>query len=108
VLLPTAIYVNAYTALVCLCDVSAVNLLLLSFVTCHISSRCRYLFIKEVAEATNPDDVIIVTSSLTKDMNCSEDLYRYITVYVYITVLHIASGIAVVPNHVQQIRMSFQ
>jgi coatomer protein complex subunit gamma len=37
---------------------------------------CRYLFIKEVAEATNPDDVIIVTSSLTKDMNSAEDLYR--------------------------------
>eukprot|EP00611_Tribonema_gayanum_P013774 TRINITY_DN24994_c0_g1_i2.p1 TRINITY_DN24994_c0_g1~~TRINITY_DN24994_c0_g1_i2.p1 ORF type:complete len:854 (-),score=272.22 TRINITY_DN24994_c0_g1_i2:124-2685(-) len=35
-----------------------------------------YLFIKEVAEATNPNDVIIVTSSLTKDMNSSEDLYR--------------------------------
>jgi coatomer protein complex subunit gamma len=38
--------------------------------------RMMYLFIKEVAEATNPDDVIIVTSSLTKDMNCPEDLYR--------------------------------
>ena len=35
-----------------------------------------YLFIKEVAEACNPDDVIIVTSSLTKDMNSDVDLYR--------------------------------
>lgn len=35
-----------------------------------------YLFIKEVAETCNPDDVIIVTSSLTKDMNTGEDLYR--------------------------------
>eukprot|EP00953_Heterococcus_sp_UTEX-ZZ885_P012642 7242-Heterococcus_DN1.PRE.1 len=42
----------------------------------HNLRRMMYLFIKEVAEATNPDDVIIVTSSLTKDMNCSEDLYR--------------------------------
>ena len=35
-----------------------------------------YLFIKEVAETCNPDDVIIVTSSLTKDMTCDVDLYR--------------------------------
>jgi hypothetical protein len=28
--------------------------------------RMMYLFIKEMAEACNPDDVIIVTSSLTK------------------------------------------
>jgi len=38
--------------------------------------RMMYLFIKEVAETCNPDDVIIVTSSLTKDMNSSDDLYR--------------------------------
>lgn len=38
--------------------------------------RMVYLFIKEVAETCNPDDVIIVTSSLTKDMTCDVDLYR--------------------------------
>mmetsp|Transcript_4629 Transcript_4629/g.5947 ORF Transcript_4629/g.5947 Transcript_4629/m.5947 type:complete len:950 (+) Transcript_4629:67-2916(+) len=38
--------------------------------------RMMYLFIKEVAETCNPDDVIIVTSSLTKDMNSNDDLYR--------------------------------
>ena len=38
--------------------------------------RMMYLFVKEVAETCNPDDVIIVTSSLTKDMNTGEDLYR--------------------------------
>jgi len=38
--------------------------------------RMMYLFIKEVADTCNPDDVIIVTSSLTKDMNTGEDLYR--------------------------------
>ena len=38
--------------------------------------RMTYLFIKEVAEACNPDDIIIVTSSLTKDMNSDTDLYR--------------------------------
>ena len=35
-----------------------------------------YLFIKEVAETCNPDDVIIVTSSLTKDMNTGESSDR--------------------------------
>ena len=38
--------------------------------------RMMYLFIKEIAETCNSDDVIIVTSSLTKDMNTGEDLYR--------------------------------
>ena len=38
--------------------------------------RMMYLFIKEIAETCNPDDVIIVTSSLTKDMNKGEDLFR--------------------------------
>jgi coatomer protein complex subunit gamma len=38
--------------------------------------RMMYLFIKDIADTCNPDDVIIVTSSLTKDMNTGEDLYR--------------------------------
>ncbi|OQR88152.1 coatomer subunit gamma [Achlya hypogyna] len=38
--------------------------------------RMMYLFIKEVADATAADEVIIVTQSLTKDMNCDTDLYR--------------------------------
>ena len=38
--------------------------------------RMMYLFIKEVAETTAKDDVIIVTQSLTKDMNSDVDLYR--------------------------------
>lgn len=38
--------------------------------------RMVYLFIKEVSENCNADDVIIVTSSLTKDMTCDVDLYR--------------------------------
>ena len=37
----------------------------------HIPSN-----LKQVAETCNPDDIIIVTSSLTKDMNSSEDLFR--------------------------------
>ena len=38
--------------------------------------RMMYLFIIEVAEICDPDDVIIVIGSLTKDMNTGEDLYR--------------------------------
>ena len=39
--------------------------------------RMTYLFIKEVAETCDQDDIIIVTASLTKDMNKNdEDLYR--------------------------------
>lgn len=38
--------------------------------------RMVYFFIKEVAETCNPDDIIIATSSLTKDMNSNEDLFR--------------------------------
>lgn len=38
--------------------------------------RMMYLFIKEIAETCDPDDVIIVTQSLTKDMNTGEDLHR--------------------------------
>ena len=39
--------------------------------------RMTYLFIKEVAETCDPDDIIIVTASLTKDMNKNDqDLYR--------------------------------
>jgi hypothetical protein len=38
--------------------------------------RMVYLFIKDVAETCDPDDVIIVTSCLSKDMTCDVDLYR--------------------------------
>lgn len=39
--------------------------------------RMTYLFIKEVADTCDQDDIIIVTASLTKDMNKNdEDLYR--------------------------------
>ncbi|GBG34466.1 Coatomer subunit gamma [Hondaea fermentalgiana] len=38
--------------------------------------RMTYLFIKEVAESTDPENVIIVIQSLTKDMNSDVDLYR--------------------------------
>eukprot|EP00499_Haloplacidia_sp_CaronLabIsolate_P010357 CAMPEP_0196771302 /NCGR_PEP_ID=MMETSP1104-20130614/1604_1 /TAXON_ID=33652 /ORGANISM="Cafeteria sp., Strain Caron Lab Isolate" /LENGTH=729 /DNA_ID=CAMNT_0042141421 /DNA_START=336 /DNA_END=2522 /DNA_ORIENTATION=+ len=38
--------------------------------------RMMYLFIKEVAESTASEEVVIVVASLTKDMNSKEDLFR--------------------------------
>jgi hypothetical protein len=35
-----------------------------------------YLFIKEISNTTDRDDVIIVTSSLVHDMNSKDDLYK--------------------------------
>ncbi len=50
--------------------------------------RMVYLFIKEVAEVCNPDDVIIVTSCLTKDMTNSDiDLYRSNAIRVLATIV---------------------
>ncbi len=42
----------------------------------HNLRRMTYLFLKEVAETTDSQDIIIVTASLTKDMNSAVDLYR--------------------------------
>ena len=38
--------------------------------------RMTYLFLKEVAESTQSNEIIIVTASLTKDMNGSVDMFR--------------------------------
>ena len=38
--------------------------------------RMMYLFIKEVVEATAAEEVIIVTSSLTKDVNSKKPLFK--------------------------------
>lgn len=38
--------------------------------------RMVYLFLKEVAESTSSEEIIIVVASLTKDINSPEDLYR--------------------------------
>ena len=35
-----------------------------------------YLFLKEVAEATAANEIIIVVQSLCKDMNHEKDLYK--------------------------------
>jgi coatomer protein complex subunit gamma len=38
--------------------------------------RMTYLFLKEVAESTQSEEIIIVTASLTKDMNSDVDMFR--------------------------------
>eukprot|EP00978_Attheya_sp_CCMP212_P011459 scaffold28279_cov31-Attheya_sp.AAC.1 len=38
--------------------------------------RMVYLFLKEIHKSCDPNNVIIVTSCLTKDMTCDVDLYR--------------------------------
>lgn len=38
--------------------------------------RMTYLFLKEVADTTQSEEIIIVTASLTKDMNSSVDMFR--------------------------------
>lgn len=52
--------------------------------------RMVYLFIKDVAETCNPDDVIIVTSCLTKDMTCDVDLYRANALRVLVRIVDVA------------------
>jgi coatomer protein complex subunit gamma len=52
--------------------------------------RMVYLFIKDVAETCNPDDVIIVTSCLTKDMTCDVDLYRGNALRVLVRIVDVA------------------
>ncbi|CAM9871415.1 unnamed protein product, partial [Chrysoparadoxa australica] len=67
----------------------------------HNLRRMMYLFIKEVAEATNPDDVIIVTSSLTKDMNCPEDLYRANSIRVLARIID-ATMLGAIERYIKQ------
>jgi len=52
--------------------------------------RMVYLFIKDVAETCDPDDVIIVTSCLTKDMTCDVDLYRANALRVLVRIVDVA------------------
>lgn len=46
-----------------------------------------YQFIKEIVDATSAEEVIIVVSCLTKDMNSEEDLYRGNSIRVLAKVL---------------------
>lgn len=63
--------------------------------------RMVYLFIKDVAETCNPDDVIIVTSCLTKDMTCDVDLYRGNALRVLVRIVD-AAMLGAIERYVKQ------
>jgi coatomer protein complex subunit gamma len=63
--------------------------------------RMVYLFIKEVAETCNQDDVIIVTSCLTKDMTCDVDLYRANALRVLVRIVD-AAMLGAIERYVKQ------
>ncbi|KDO33518.1 hypothetical protein SPRG_01590 [Saprolegnia parasitica CBS 223.65] len=63
--------------------------------------RMMYLFIKEVADATAADEVIIVTQSLTKDMNCDTDLYRANAIRVLCRIID-TSMLAAIERYIKQ------
>ena len=65
--------------------------------------RMVYLFIKEVADSCNPDDVIIVTSSLTKDMNGDVDLYRSNSIRVLARIVD-AAMLGAIERYMKQVR----
>ena len=63
--------------------------------------RMVYLFIKDVAENCDPDDVIIVTSCLTKDMTCDVDLYRGNALRVLVRIVD-AAMLGAIERYVKQ------
>jgi coatomer protein complex subunit gamma len=63
--------------------------------------RMVYLFIKDVAETCNQDDVIIVTSCLTKDMTCDVDLYRGNALRVLVRIVD-AAMLGAIERYVKQ------
>lgn len=50
-----------------------------------------YLFIKEVAEKTSADQVIIVVQQLLKDLNSDNELFRANSLRVLSRILDVAS-----------------
>jgi coatomer protein complex subunit gamma len=63
--------------------------------------RMVYLFIKDVAETCDPDDIIIVTSCLTKDMTCDVDLYRGNALRVLVRIVD-AAMLGAIERYVKQ------
>lgn len=52
-----------------------------------------YLFIKEVAEKTSADQVIIVVQQLLKDLNSDNELFRANSLRVLSRILDVTSAI---------------
>ncbi len=63
--------------------------------------RLLYLLLKEVYVYCDPSDVIIVTSSLTKDMTCDEDLYRSNALRVLVRIMD-SSMLPAVERYIKQ------
>jgi len=63
--------------------------------------RMVYLFIKEVADNCNPDDVIIVTSSLVKDMSMDSDLFVANALRVLSRIID-ATMLGAIERHIKQ------
>ncbi|ETV71325.1 hypothetical protein H257_13452 [Aphanomyces astaci] len=63
--------------------------------------RMMYLFIKEVADATPSDSVIIVTQSLSKDMNSDTDLYRANAIRVLCRIID-TSTLSAIERYIKQ------
>ena len=63
--------------------------------------RMVYLFIKDVAETCDPDDVIIVCSCLTKDMQCDVDLYRGNALRVLVRIID-AAMLSAIERYIKQ------
>ena len=60
-----------------------------------------YLFIKDVAETCNPDDVIIVMSCLIKDMTCDVDLYQGNALHILICIVN-ATMLGAIERYIKQ------
>ena len=63
--------------------------------------RLLYLLLKEVYVYCDPGDVIIVTSSLTKDMTCDEELYRSNALRVLVRIMD-SSMLPAVERYIKQ------
>ena len=63
--------------------------------------RMVYLFIKEVAEACDKDDVVMVTASLTRDMHSDEDLFRANSIRVLAKIID-TSMLSAIERYVKQ------
>lgn len=63
--------------------------------------RMVYLFLKEIYSLCDPNNVIIVTSSLTKDMTCDMNLYRANSLRVLVRIID-AAMLGAIERYIKQ------
>ena len=63
--------------------------------------RMTYLFLKEIYSLCDPNNVIIVTSSLTKDMTCDRNLYRANSLRVLVHIID-SSMLGAIERYIKQ------